>query len=208
MMITWDDTAPPVRLSLPLARHTPEQATLQRELVRTIHAALDTLSDRQRQAVRARFGLDTGRPALYREVAAEMGISVERTRQHIQNGLDRLRGSVELSYLCGVRPITVTARRAMLREASDRAYAEERRRRLEREIADQKRREREDLAAMQSLARRVLADPAYRARLPEAERSREEREAQLERELAAYHSDNPADVDRLRHMLAFRLGLL
>ena len=58
--------------------------------------ALTGLTDMERTVVSARFGLDGHRPRTLRELHDELGLSRERVRQSLADGLDKLRGVLEV----------------------------------------------------------------------------------------------------------------
>ncbi|MCB0994968.1 MAG: sigma-70 family RNA polymerase sigma factor, partial [Acidimicrobiales bacterium] len=64
------------------ARHLLNEAVLE---------ALDDLSDREKQVVRMRFGLDGGRARTLEEVGREFGVTRERIRQIEAKTLAKLR---------------------------------------------------------------------------------------------------------------------
>ena len=66
------------------------QKDLQAQLQRTFHV----LSDRERQIVRARFGLDGGKPKTLEQVGAEIGVTRERVRQLQNAAFDKLRHAI------------------------------------------------------------------------------------------------------------------
>jgi RNA polymerase sigma factor (sigma-70 family) len=66
-----------------------EHATL-RVTSRALPRAFATLSPRERGVVRGRYGID-GHPRSLRELAAELGVSVERARQIEQTAMRKLR---------------------------------------------------------------------------------------------------------------------
>ena len=57
--------------------------------------ALGRLSERERYVVRQRFGLGEERERTLAEVAAQLGVSLERVRQIQMDALKRLRGILE-----------------------------------------------------------------------------------------------------------------
>jgi RNA polymerase sigma factor (sigma-70 family) len=61
-------------------------------LVADVRAAVADLPYRERRAVRMRFGLGTGQPSTLREIGDELGVSRERARQVVHNGLRLLGG--------------------------------------------------------------------------------------------------------------------
>jgi RNA polymerase primary sigma factor len=59
-----------------------------------VHEALAQLSDRDRQAVRLRFGLDDGTTRTLGEVGEIMGVSKQRVGQIVSRGLDQIRAQL------------------------------------------------------------------------------------------------------------------
>jgi DNA-directed RNA polymerase sigma subunit (sigma70/sigma32) len=60
------------------------------------HHALSRLTDTERVIVRARFGLDGHAPRTLQELHDELGLSRERVRHALADGLDKLRGALEV----------------------------------------------------------------------------------------------------------------
>jgi DNA-directed RNA polymerase sigma subunit (sigma70/sigma32) len=58
--------------------------------------ALTLLSDVEREVVTARFGLDGQEPRTLRELHEQLGLSRERIRQALSDGLDKLRGVLDV----------------------------------------------------------------------------------------------------------------
>jgi DNA-directed RNA polymerase sigma subunit (sigma70/sigma32) len=58
--------------------------------------ALTGLTDMERLVVSARFGLDGHAPRTLRELHAELGMSRARVRHTLADGLDKLRGVLEV----------------------------------------------------------------------------------------------------------------
>jgi DNA-directed RNA polymerase sigma subunit (sigma70/sigma32) len=56
--------------------------------------ALSVLSETERLVMTARFGLDGHEPRTLRELHDELGLSRERVRHALSDGLDKLRGAL------------------------------------------------------------------------------------------------------------------
>jgi len=56
-----------------------------------VSAALTRLSERERRVVKLRFGIGCDRAHIFSEVAADLGVSLERTRQILARAIDKLR---------------------------------------------------------------------------------------------------------------------
>lgn len=69
----------------------PDAAVDQRELEAQVDKVLRTLTDRERQVLTARFGLDGDEPRTYEDVGQDYGVTKERIRQIEQKGLRKLR---------------------------------------------------------------------------------------------------------------------
>lgn len=70
---------------------SPADAAMQRLLHEHIRQALDTLSDRERNLLILRFGLEDGRSRTLEEVGREFGVTRERVRQIEAKALRKLR---------------------------------------------------------------------------------------------------------------------
>lgn len=70
---------------------SPADAAMQRLLHEHIRQALDTLSDRERNLLVLRFGLEDGRSRTLEEVGREFGVTRERVRQIEAKALRKLR---------------------------------------------------------------------------------------------------------------------
>jgi RNA polymerase primary sigma factor len=69
----------------------PDDATSRRLLEEHLHAALDVLSDREREVLEMRYGLHDGRPHTLEEVGQAFGVTRERIRQIETKALRKLR---------------------------------------------------------------------------------------------------------------------
>lgn len=69
----------------------PVERAVAAAVYRALGRLVDGLPERLRAVVVARYGLGDGRPALYREIGARLGVSDERARQLHQEALARLR---------------------------------------------------------------------------------------------------------------------
>jgi len=56
-----------------------------------LEAAMGKLTERERTVVQMRFGIGYGRPHIYSEVAAEIGVSLERVRQILVRAMSKMR---------------------------------------------------------------------------------------------------------------------
>lgn len=72
----------------------PETAVLEHDVAKRLELALGRLTNRQRQVVSRTFGLDTP-PERISVVAAELGLSRERTRSILRDALNDLRTALD-----------------------------------------------------------------------------------------------------------------
>ena len=56
---------------------------------------LESLSDRERQVIRLRYGLDGGKPGTLEEIGEQLGVTRERVRQIEARALEKLRMNAE-----------------------------------------------------------------------------------------------------------------
>ena len=73
-------------------RHSPEEATMRSELADQVEAAMAPLTDREREVLRLRYGLGSGREHTLEEVGRRLSITRERVRQIENRALAKLRG--------------------------------------------------------------------------------------------------------------------
>ena len=80
---------------------TPDQAAAHRMMSEQINQALSTLTDREHQVLRMRFGLDDGRSQTLEEVGNQFGVTRERIRQIEAKALRKMRDPSRSSALRG-----------------------------------------------------------------------------------------------------------
>ncbi len=68
----------------------PQEALVRQELAKTMDSLLDTLTPRQKNIIRLRFGLEDGRCYSLEEIGASLGITKERVRQIERQAMDKL----------------------------------------------------------------------------------------------------------------------
>ncbi len=73
-------------------RHSPEEATMRSQLADQVEAAMAPLTDREREVLRLRYGLGSGREHTLEEVGRRLSITRERVRQIENRALTKLRG--------------------------------------------------------------------------------------------------------------------
>lgn len=69
---------------------TPQDRVFREEELATLRRLMDTIDEREAKVLRMRFGLDGCEPLTLRQIADEIGISRERVRQIVDEGLTRL----------------------------------------------------------------------------------------------------------------------
>lgn len=74
---------------------SPEEAYKKNELKQEIRKALDTLSDREREAIEKYFGIKDGIPRSLSQIGKEWGVSREMVRQVKKRALKKLKGKIE-----------------------------------------------------------------------------------------------------------------
>jgi RNA polymerase primary sigma factor len=77
----------------------PADAAARALLAEAVNEALDGLTDRERQVVRLRFGLDDGQMRTLEEVGREFGVTRERIRQIEAKTLAKLRHPIRSQKL-------------------------------------------------------------------------------------------------------------
>ncbi|XBH84984.1 hypothetical protein VPH35_073017 [Triticum aestivum] len=78
---------------------TAEEMLNRMSMKKDVHQALDTLSPRERQVVKLRFGIDDGRIRTLQEIGNIMGVSRERIRQIESGAFRKLRGKKKVKCL-------------------------------------------------------------------------------------------------------------
>ena len=73
-------------------RHSPEEGAMRSELADQVEAAMAPLTDREREVLRLRYGLGSGREHTLEEVGRRLAITRERVRQIETRALAKLRG--------------------------------------------------------------------------------------------------------------------
>ncbi len=69
----------------------PQEELVRRELKNTLETLLLSLTQRQQQVLRLRYGISDGEPRSLEKVAGELGISKERVRQIEHQAMDKLK---------------------------------------------------------------------------------------------------------------------
>ncbi len=72
---------------------SPEEASMRSEMADQVEAAMAPLNDREREVLRLRFGLGSGREHTLEEVGRRLAITRERVRQIETRALAKLRGN-------------------------------------------------------------------------------------------------------------------
>jgi len=80
---------------------TPSEAASAKILGEAIQKALHTLTDREREVMLLRFGLDGSSPQTFQEIAGRFGLTSERIRQVEFNALKKLRHPTRRKYFDG-----------------------------------------------------------------------------------------------------------
>lgn len=78
-----------------------DERILRESFEQSLREALDKLSDKERQVVNLRFGLEDDNPLTLREIGEQLGISRERVRQIENQALTKLRRSSQVRALAG-----------------------------------------------------------------------------------------------------------
>ncbi|KAE8770743.1 RNA polymerase sigma factor sigB [Hordeum vulgare] len=78
---------------------TAEEMLNRMSMKKDVHQALDTLSPRERQVVKLRFGINDGRIRTLQEIGNIMGVSRERIRQIESGAFRKLRGKKKVKCL-------------------------------------------------------------------------------------------------------------
>lgn len=78
---------------------SPENDAAQNELLERIDEVLDSLSEREAQVIRLRFGIDDGYAHTLDQIGRTFGVSRERIRQIEERALNKLRHPVRIREL-------------------------------------------------------------------------------------------------------------
>lgn len=78
-----------------------DERILRESFEQSLREALDKLSEKERQVVNLRFGLEDDNPLTLREIGEQLGISRERVRQIENQALTKLRRSSQVRALAG-----------------------------------------------------------------------------------------------------------
>ena len=78
---------------------TPSQFTEANALREQIFTLLETLTDREKEVLIKRFGLDGSEPMTLEEVGKEMNVTRERIRQIEKKGLTKLKHTTRSRFL-------------------------------------------------------------------------------------------------------------
>ena len=74
---------------------TPEEAMAQLVQKEEVTELLESLSDRERQVIRLRYGLDGGRTHTLEEIGEQLNVTRERVRQIEAKAMEKLRASAK-----------------------------------------------------------------------------------------------------------------
>jgi RNA polymerase primary sigma factor len=72
---------------------SPEEAAIQQDLANEVEHAMDALNDREREVVRLRYGLGSGREHTLEEVGRRLSITRERARQIESRAVEKMRAA-------------------------------------------------------------------------------------------------------------------
>jgi RNA polymerase primary sigma factor len=72
---------------------SPEEAAIQRDLANEVEHAMEALTDREREVVRLRYGLGSGREHTLEEVGRRLSITRERARQIESKAVEKMRAA-------------------------------------------------------------------------------------------------------------------
>ena len=79
-----------------------ENVATQNEITEGIDEVLNSLSEREEQVIRLRFGIDDGNPRTLDQIGIKLGVVRERVRQIEEQALGKLRRSARLQKLVEV----------------------------------------------------------------------------------------------------------
>ena len=78
---------------------SPEQYAYREQLKESLREVLSTLTEREENVIRMRFGLDNGQPMTLEEVGQKFGVTRERIRQIEAKAIRKLKHPTRLNKL-------------------------------------------------------------------------------------------------------------
>lgn len=94
-----DDSSSTLAEFLESPDDTPEEEIVESSLKDEVSSLLDTLSDKEAEIIRMRYGIGGGKPKTLKEIGNVYGLTKERIRQIEKRALDKLRESGEARAL-------------------------------------------------------------------------------------------------------------
>lgn len=90
-----------VRDLIPGSGESPEDYVIKESMKEKIEQLLESLTDKEREMIRMRFGLDDGQQKSLQEIADEFNLTRERVRQIVNIAMKKLRNPEKLRALSG-----------------------------------------------------------------------------------------------------------